>query len=533
MKIKKIVIVGGGSAGWMSASYLCKTFPNKEIIVIESEEIATVGVGESTLQDITKFRDYLGIDDKDLVQATNASYKMSIKFTDFYEKDYGSFHYPFRFPELANTNKGLEDWLVIKAFYPETPTEDFVRSFFPHSYLFENNKFSENEYGEFGNYNKQTDVAYHFDASLFGKYLKDSYCIPRGVQHLKSKVTDIVVSENGIDFLVLENKDQVFADLFIDCTGFQSLLLGGALKEEFDSYEDVLPNNRAVATRIPYVDKEKELQPFTNCTAIENGWCWNIPLWSRLGSGYVYSDKYVSPEKALDEFKEYLMSKKMVIPRTKEQINNLEFKDIKMRVGIHKRTWVKNVVALGLSAGFIEPLESNGLFSVQWFLKDLCKCLLREKVTQWDCDVYNTTVRYRFMNFLEFVVLHYALSIRDDTSYWKNISLKTFDKNMINLQPTTRVGFADLAARKMMSHTVDPKAGITYISVGMNYAALDGIDYVYDTHNYSLGNVKEYVDDRVLFFNKRKDSWQNAALDAPSLYEYLRDNIHDTKENKQ
>lgn len=272
-KINKIVIVGGGSSGWMTAAFLIKTFPDKEIVVIESPDVPIVGVGESTLADITNFRDYLGINEKDFMKKTDASYKMSIKFTDFYDKNGGSFHYPFRFPEYERDSNGLSDWLEIKAFYPETPNEDFVRCFFPSAALFENNKYSLNKDGKFGMWNPKEDVAYHFDATKFGMWLRDEYCLPKGVVLEKDTVLDAKVGEEGIEYLVLKSEKKVYSDLFIDCTGFKSLLLGEYLKEPFISKSDILPNNRAWATRVPYVDKEKELEPFTNGTAIENGWC--------------------------------------------------------------------------------------------------------------------------------------------------------------------------------------------------------------------------------------------------------------------
>ena len=133
------------------------------------------------------------------------------------------------------------------------------------------------------------------------------------------------------------------------------MLLEEALLEPFDDFSEMLPNNRAWATRIPYTDKEKEMEPYTNCTAIENGWVWNIPSWERIGTGYVYSDKHASPEQALEEFKNYLRSDKLTIPNPNRDVDSLEFKDVRFRTGIHKRTFVKNVVAIGLAAGFIEP----------------------------------------------------------------------------------------------------------------------------------------------------------------------------------
>lgn len=523
INVNKVVIVGGGSAGWMTAAYLIKTFPNKQIVVLESPDIPIVGVGESTLASITEFRDYLGIDEKDFMQKTNASYKMSIKFTDFYSENGGSFHYPFGKPNFEKTASGFDDWFQIKHTYPDTPLTDFVQSYFPSSFLFENNKFATNESGVYNPYNKKTDVAYHFDATMFGLWLKESYCIPRGVSYIEGTVVDAAISEDGIEALKLTNGLDIRADLFIDCTGFKSFLLCGFLKEEFISYEDLLPNNSAWACQVPYKEKEKELEPFTHCTALKNGWCWNIPLWSRLGTGYVFSNKYVSSDEALEEFKSYLMSEKMVVPRTKEEVESFDYRLIKMRVGIHKRTWVKNVVAIGLSAGFIEPLESNGLFTVTNFVSKLAKTLLRENVSKFDIDVYNIAVYGVFRKFAEFVAMHYALSHRDDSLYWQNINSKTFSKELESYIASPVVGFQDLQDRKMFSNFLDPSAGITYVSVGMGYLVFDSVDIDMLRRGDS---IKAFVDEQREMFNSKKIIWRQASQHAPTLMQYLEKNIY-------
>lgn len=521
-KSDNIVIVGGGSAGWITASFLIKTFPEKNITLIESPTAPVVGVGESTQLDVTNFRDYLGIEEKDFMRYTDASYKMSIRFNDFYEINDGGFHYPFRTPDLTGTKLGLSDWLEIKSFYPETEVQDFARCYFPHMYLIENNKYMIND-GSLGTWSNQRDVVYHFDAIKFGSWLREKYCIPRGVKRIVDDVIDAKVSEKGIEYLILSNGTKQHADLFIDCTGFKSLLLGQYLNEPFDNYNDILPNNRAWATQIDYLDKDLELQGFTDSTAIENGWVWNIPLWSRIGSGYVYSDKYISPEDALEQYKKHLMSNKMVIPRTRDQVDSFEYKDIPMRIGIHKRTWVKNVVALGLSAGFVEPLESNGLFSVLWFVSKLAKSLQRNHISKLDRDIYNAATRGLFENLVEFIALHYALSIRRDTQYWIDISETTFSKEMINLEPINKVGIFDLQDRKMFSHQPDPDRGITYIAVGMNYPMFDSIDQ----RLYTFGrDLSEYIDSNKEFFRRNKERWFRASITAPTLNSWLEENIY-------
>ena len=525
-EINKIVIVGGGSSGWISASFLVKTFPEKEIVIIESKNIPTIGVGESTLVDFANLRDYLEINEREFMRGTNASYKMSIKFTDFYEKNDTGFHLPFRIPDLFNTSDGLYDWLEIKSIYKDLPVQDFARCYFPHTALFESNKFSDNRSGEFGaSFNPKTDVGYHFDSTLFGQWLKTNYCLPKGVKVINDDVVEVLTNENGVESLILSSKTKIIGDLYIDCTGFNSLLLGKSLEEPFDDFSHILQNNNAVAVQIPYKDKERELQGFTNCTAIENGWCWNVPLWSRLGTGYVYSDQYISKEEAKEEFINYLKSDKMLIPRTDKDIENLNFKHVSMKPGTYKRTWVKNVVAIGLSAGFIEPLESNSLFTVYWYLRRLAKSLLRGRVTQWDMDVYNTTTRGLYNNFSEFVALHYALSIRNDTQYWKDITEKTYSKEMVDLIPVHTVGFFDLQNKKMFNSRIDPTAGITYVSVGMNYFLKDRIDSEWEICG-DREEFKNYVDKLKENFEIKKSHWKSSAEKCPTLYQYLKSTIY-------
>lgn len=514
----KIVIVGGGSSGWMAAAALIRTFPQKDIVVIESPDVPTVGVGESTLGQFKTFCNYLQIEEKDFMTFTDASYKMSIKFTNFYANDGSSFHYPFGIPFTKDTGNGLDDWFVKKAMYPETPISDFVHCYFPAAALFEKNKFSQNLDGKFDSFNPKTDVAYHFDAIKFALWLRDRYCKPRGVKHIQATVTDIKVNEDGIEKLVLNTGDEITSDLFIDCTGFRSLLIGDALKQEFFSYDKVLPNNRAWAAQVPYKNKPIEVEAYTNCTAIENGWVWNTPVWTRIGTGYVYSDKFVTPEDALEEFKRHLMSDKMVCPRTREEVESLKFRDMSMRVGAYKNTFVKNVVAIGLSAGFIEPLESNGLFTVHEFLYNLLKLLQRPAITQLDKDMYNVVTFRMWKGFADFVALHYGLSTRDDTEYWKaNLKRSHFSEN-VDL-------FHESLIRSMFNSHSSPSLidGINWICVGMNHFFYDKIQY--DKSQMSPEKKNKY---KQIFngFESKKNKWNDAATSALSLYEYQKKFIY-------
>jgi flavin-dependent dehydrogenase len=523
-KIDKIVIVGGGSAGWMTAATLVRAFPNKKITVIESKDIPIVGVGESTIGGIRTWTRYIGLDESSFFPYTNASLKLSIKFTDFYKKDFGSFHYPFGKAMAEPGRNPFFDWQLKKYFYPKTSINDFVECLFPSMALIKKNKFSLNLNKEFDTFDPNDDVAYHFDAVKFGIWLRENYCIPKNVIHKENTVVKVNFDESGVTNLVLDSGESISADLYVDCTGWKSLLLGQTLEEPFDSLSDMLPNNRAWAAQVEYRDKDKELEGFTNCTAIENGWCWNIPLWSRLGTGYVYSDKYATPEEAKEQYKKYLMSDKMVIPRTREEVDNLEFRDIKMRVGIHQRTFVKNVVAIGLSAGFIEPLESNGLFSVHEFLFKLVDILQRGEISQFDRDMYNVSVRTLFDNFSKFVALHYALSHRDDTPYWVDIKNRQFsDKTGDPYTPYfgKSDSFYNLIWRYMdeWGHPYN-KDGITYIATGMNLEMINEARYlnlVYRTKR----NFVEEIEVISKIWNTKKEKWLKNAENSSTLKEYL------------
>ena len=519
MRTDRIVIVGGGTAGWMTATTLMKLYPQKDVVVIESSDYPTVGVGESTLGQLRRWTHIMELDENEWMSKCDASYKLSIKFTDFYDKDAGSFHYPFGRPVADGVNHYV-DWAYVKMVYNED-NSDFVSSYYPANALMENNTYDPYFYG----LNPDIDVAYHFDATKFGNWLRDSYCVPKGVTVLSTTVMSVMADEDGVSGLLMSDNDIVTADLYVDATGFKSILLN-AVGAEWISYADLLPNNRAWATRVPYVDQEREQEPYTHSTAISNGWCWNIPLMSRLGAGYVYSDEYVSKENALEEFKQYLMSDKMVVPRTREQVDALEYRDIPMRVGRFRNSFVKNVVGIGLSAGFIEPLESNGLLSVHENLFYLADILERGKISEFDRQMYNQRFSKFFDDFATFVAMHYSLSHRDDTEYWRDIQERHYDLNGDFDSPyhTKQVAFNYLTENFMNEWIWWPNtAGMPFIGIGM------GLDIInpwrakwlekLDGHNLS-----EHTKVSKESYDKRKALWDMEAKKLPSLYQWLKEN---------
>jgi tryptophan halogenase len=306
------------------------------------------------------------------------------------------------------------------------------------------------------------------------------------------------------------------------------MLLEGALEEPWDDFGHMLPNNSAWATRIPYTDKEKEMEPYTNCTAINNGWVWNIPSWERIGTGYVFSDNHVSKEEALEEFKQHLKSDKMTIHNPDRDVEALEFKYIKFRIGIHRRTFVKNVVGIGFAAGFIEPLESNGLFTVHEFLDKLVKTLSRGTVTQWDRDAYNSVTRRQYLGFKEFVAQHYALSNRTDTKYWRDVTDKTFQPQVPELDPSMVVGFNDLADIHINRQRYDGQGGIHCIATGLNYFPVNK-DTIERWKHYDGVDYYEYTKDTWKTWDIFRKLWQEEADASPTMYQWLKENIHNDK----
>lgn len=531
MKIESIIIVGGGSSGWMCAAALSKTLPNIQIALVESKSIKTIGVGESTLGHINRFLRTLDLKDEDWMPKCNATYKNSIRFTDFREK--GSvFEYPFGKFNLKDTRNGLMDWHELAAFYPEEfSPESFARYYNANTYLAEYNKQTNNSDGSIPGFKFAVDTAYHMDAELFGKYLKDNVAIPNGVQHIEGTVIswELNTQTEGkvadITSITTDTGYQLSADLYIDCTGFRSLLLEQIQGVPFESFNDVLSNDRAVATRIPYVNREEEMENVTNCTAIEGGWVWNIPLWNRIGTGYVYNSKLIEPKEAEEHFRKHLARD----PRFAERAEAAEMFDVRIKHGKRKKAWSNNVIGVGLAYGFIEPLESTGLMTTHENILRLIELLLKRDgfVNKNDKDMYNYACDYEIESFKEFVAAHYALSKREDTEYWQWCTNATQYRPDTSDQVVRRtMTWENLTAQYLLKPIVtEDTAGLNYIAAGMGYTAASKhyIDFFYyhNGHDY-----KSDLEDRRKAWKQKESEILEKVKALPSHYEYLLKNIY-------
>ncbi len=290
-KVNKICILGGGTSGFSIASMLSRynelNNGNLDITVVFSSDIGNIGVGESTLLSVNDLFYYLGLNDSDWMKQSNATYKTSISFENFYKQG-TKFQYPFGRPNRDDVY--AQKWFELKDHFPETFTYDtFARYLLPHTRLNEKNKLSL----DMPDYDFDSSSSYHFDTHLLAKVLRQ-YALDRGVKFIDDTYQKSIQDSKGNITSIVCNENVIDADLFIDCSGFKSLLLEKVMGVDYIDFNNTLINNRVVRIKIPYTNKNKQLKNYTNCVALKNGWCWEIPLWDSLSLGYVHSLKFSS-----------------------------------------------------------------------------------------------------------------------------------------------------------------------------------------------------------------------------------------------
>ncbi|WP_200303556.1 tryptophan halogenase family protein [Streptomyces adelaidensis] len=427
--LQSIVVVGGGTSGWMTASYLSAAFGDRiSVTLVESARVGTIGVGEATFSTVRHFFEYLGLSERDWMPACNATYKLGIRFENWREQGH-HFYHPFERQRVVD-GFSLTDWWLRKpasdrfdkdCFLIGTLCDNEKSPRYLDGSLFEKTISDKQLYRTtLAEQNTQFPYAYHFDASLLADYLRD-YGVARGVKHVVDDVVDVAQDERGwITHVTTRDQGDLTGDLFVDCTGFRSLLMGKALGEPFESYKDTLPNDSAVALRVP-VDMERQgLRPCTTATAQEAGWIWTIPLFGRVGTGYVYSSDYTTPEKAERTLREF------VGPAAED----LDANHIRMRIGRSRRSWVNNCVAVGLSSGFVEPLESTGIFFIQQAIEQLVKHFPAADWEEGLRDSYNQVINRCMDGVREFLVLHYYAAARSDNDYWRDTKTRELPEGL-------------------------------------------------------------------------------------------------------
>lgn len=400
--LEHIIIVGGGSAGWMTAAALSNALQgNCKITLIESEAIGTVGVGEATIPPIKYFNQRLGIDEATFVRETSGSFKLGIEFIDWKRKGHSYFH-PFgQYGAEFDTIPFYQYWMREHLNGDPTPIDDYSMAWI----AARDGKF-DHPMRDKRQIQSTFDYAYHFDATLYAAYLR-KYAEARGVIRIEGRVVG-AETEGETGFITgvrMEDGQDLAADFFIDCSGFMGLLIEKTLKTGYEDWSHWLPCDRAVAAPC---EKTSDVLSYTKSTAKEAGWQWRIPLQHRTGNGYVYCSQFLDADRAEDELLSSLDGKPTADP-----------KHLRFTTGKRKQFWNKNCVAIGLSAGFMEPLESTSLHLIQYGIMRLLALLPNKDMSPLLAQEYNALTTAEYERIRDFLVLHYVATERDDSELWR------------------------------------------------------------------------------------------------------------------
>ena len=409
--LRRIVIVGGGTAGWIVAGVLAARFPKRgsqglSITLIESRQQPPIGVGEGTWPTIRGTLKQIGVPETDFLRECDASFKQGSQFLQWVDGgDADSYWHPFTLPAGYAEYNLAPYWLGgsgQSAFAASVcfQTELCARGLAP-------KQITTPEFAGLANY------AYHLDAGKFAPFLQ-KHCVEKlGVRHVYDEIVHVQSESNGpIAYLLTQSGQQLAADLFIDCSGFACLLLGKHFGVPFLPKRDVLFIDRAWAVQVPYADETAAIASATLSTARSCGWIWDIGLSSRRGVGYVFASRYSSEEAALQELKSYLSARGELSP-------DLNFRSIAINSGFRREFWRHNCVAVGLAAGFLEPLEASAIVMIELAARSIANLLPDcTGAMQHAARIFNDTFRYRWERIIDFLKLHYVLSRRTDSPFW-------------------------------------------------------------------------------------------------------------------
>ncbi|WP_299570910.1 tryptophan halogenase family protein [uncultured Shewanella sp.] len=457
-----IVIVGGGSAGWITAGTIAaklnKTHAsNFTVTLIESANVSAIGVGEGTWPTMRTTLNNMGIRETDFINHCHASFKQGAKFAKWVTgKDDDFYYHPLMLPEGSHHDSLIQQWFtadtITSLSATLSPQEAICEAGLAPKYI------TTAEYDAVANY------AYHLDAGRFSAFLQ-AHCVNHlHVRHLVSDVVAINNDNDGyIDSLTTAELGDINGDLFIDCTGFKSLLLGEHYKVGFKSCKDVLFADTAIAVQVPYDDEQSSIASHTISTAQSAGWIWDIGLSSRRGVGHVYASRYINDQDAEAELKAYLAD-------SVSDVDSLTFRKIAINPGHREKFWHKNCVAIGLSAGFLEPLEASALLLVEISANMVAEQLPSNRVAM---DIvakrFNDTFLYRWDRIIDFLKLHYMLNQRDDSDFWiDNRCVESIPKS---LQTLLTLWQTQIPSDNDFTHATEvfPAASYQYVLYGMGF----------------------------------------------------------------
>jgi len=398
----RVVVVGGGTAGWMTAAALTKLLPSRcQVHLVESEAIGIVGVGEATLPHLRSFIERLGIDEAEFMAGTRATFKLGIRFENW-GRIGDSYVHPFGIFGRGTSEVDLHHYWtrLYRAGANPGPIDDYSMAC-TMAYM---NRFRLPD-PDPAKLESTFSYAYQFDANLFAPFLR-RVAEQLGARRTEGRIVDVELdAETGdVAAIKMESGERITGDLFVDCSGFVSLLLGKALDEPFEDWSQWLPCDRAVA--MPCRTRTA-LTPYTGVIAMESGWRWRIPLQHRTGNGYVYSSSFISDDDARQAIVSAVEGEPIAEPRV-----------LKFRAGRRKRSWVGNCVAVGLASGFLEPLESTSIYLIQAAITSLVELFPNPEISPADRDEFNRLVDLEYDRIRDFLILHYHATERTDSEFW-------------------------------------------------------------------------------------------------------------------
>lgn len=416
-RIRNIVIVGGGTAGWMAAATFAKVLGRECVVrLIESEEIGTVGVGEATVPHLKLFNQVLEIDEIEFIKAVKGTFKLGIEFVDWARigdryvhgfgtigHDYGLLPFHQYWIKARQTGRAAD----IGAYSLNTAAAPRGKFMASATDVPANSPLANIAY------------AYHFDAGLYAKYLR-GYAEKRGVRRTEGKVVQVLQrpDDGFVEAVVLESGERIEGDLFIDCSGFRGLLIEQTLHAGYEDWTHWLPCDRAVAVPCENVGP---LTPYVRCTARDAGWQWRIPLQHRCGNGYVYSSAFISDDEAAATLMKHIDGRALAEPRV-----------LRFTAGQRKKVWDRNVVAIGLSSGFLEPLESTSIYLIQSGIARLVNLFPDAGFSPVVVDRYNAQAAFEIERIRDFLILHYCATERADTPFWNHCRTMTIPEPLAN-----------------------------------------------------------------------------------------------------
>ncbi len=406
-KVQKVVIVGGGTAGWVAAASVAKLLgKNLDISLIESDEIGTVGVGEATIPTLITLHQLLKIDEREFMAAVQGTFKLGISFENWRDvgKDY---IHSFGFT-------GKDCWAAGFVHFWLKARQQGIKADFG-GYCTELMAAKANKFAVFKP--DGLNYAYHMDASLYAKFMR-KIAEQHGAKRIEGKIVEVATnSATGyIEHVQLASGEKVEGDLFIDCSGFRGLLIGETLNTEYDDWSQWLPCDSAIAVQTRSVS---EPIPYTRSIARDAGWQWRIPLQSRVGNGHVFCSKYISDDEATQTLLNNIEGEALTDPRV-----------IKFRTGQRKQHWNKNCIALGLACGFVEPLESTSIHMVQSGILRLLRMFPFDGINESYVTEFNQQMSDEFLFIRDFIVLHYHVTQREDTAFWRHCKTMEIPKSL-------------------------------------------------------------------------------------------------------